>query len=153
MKYEHNEEFINLCHKISKEKIYLTILGISDQFNTELVEEIAHIEGSNYYVITKLEDIEKYLVKKFNYICFPSSFNNILEINAPFLSIDSVIGTGKKIINKNEVKLEWNQSSHKLYNKNFRDGIFYMLCYSKKKGKILVKPIIFSLVNIFKLLT
>ena len=142
MEYEHNEEFISLCHKISKEKIYLTILGISDQFNTELVEEIAHIEGSNYYVITKMEDIEKYLVKEFNYVCFPSSFNNILEINAPFLSINSVIGTGKKKINKDDVKLEWNQSSHKLYNKNFRDGIFYMLCYFKKKGKILPKPII-----------
>ena len=142
MEYEHNEEFIDLCRQISKEKIYLTILGISDQFNTELVEEIAHIEGSNYYVITKMGDIDKYLVKEFNYVCFPSSFNNILEINAPFLSINSVIGTGKKRINKNEVKLEWDQSSHKLYNKNFRDGIFYMLCYFKKKGKILPKPVI-----------
>ena len=65
MEYEHNEKFINLCRQISKEKIYLTILGISDQFNTELVEEIAHIEGSNYYVITKMGDIDKYLIKEF----------------------------------------------------------------------------------------
>ena len=52
---------------MSKEKIYLTILGISDRFNTELVEEIAHIEGSNYYAITNKEDIENYLVNEFNY--------------------------------------------------------------------------------------
>ena len=96
MEYKHDEKFIQLCQKMSKEKIYLTILGISERFNTDLVEEIAHIEGSNYYVITNNEDIENYLVNEFNYMCFPLSFNNILEINAPNLFIESVIGTGKK---------------------------------------------------------
>ena len=38
MEYEHNEKFIQLCQQMSQEKIYLTILGISDRFNTELVE-------------------------------------------------------------------------------------------------------------------
>ena len=142
MMYSHDTEFIDLCHQISKEKIYLTILGISENFNTELVEEIAHIEGSNYYVINNVTDIENYLVKDFNFVCFPSSFKNSLEINAPFLTIESVIGTGKKSIKKDEMKLEWNQDNHLLYDKNFRDGIFYMLCYFKKRNKILPKPVI-----------
>ena len=145
MEYEHNEKFIQLCQQMSKEKIYLTILGISDRFNTELVEEIAHIEGSNYYSITNKEDIENYLVNEFNYMCFPSSFDNILEINAPTLIIESVIGTGKKLLKKNSVELEWNQSNHKLYNQNFRDGIFYMFCYFKKKRMTLPKPVIFCI--------
>ena len=145
LEYKHDEQFIQLCKQMSKEKIYLTILGISDRFNTKLVEEIAHIAGCNYYVITNSNDIEKYLVNEFNFICFPLSFNNILEINAPNLSISSVIATGKKNLKENETILEWNQSSHKLYNQNFRDGIFYMLRYFKKKGLILPKPVIFCI--------
>ena len=34
MEYKHDEQFIQLCKQMSKEKIYLTILGISDRFNT-----------------------------------------------------------------------------------------------------------------------
>ena len=127
------------------EKIYLTILSISHRFNTELVDEIVHIEGSNYYVITKSNDIETYLINDFNFICFPLSLNNILEINAPNLNISSIIATGKKNLKENEIKLEWYQTSHKLYNQNFGDGIFYMLCYFKRKGLILPKPVIFCI--------
>ena len=78
-------------------------------------------------------------------MCFPSSFNNILEINAPTIIIDSFIGTGKKKLKENKAGPERNQSNHKLYNKNFRDGIFYMLCYFKKKRMTLPKPVIFCI--------
>ena len=142
MLYRHDEKFIELCNQMSEEKIYLTILGISNRFNTELAEEVSNIKGSNYYVITNLEDIDKYLVHEFNYICFPTSFNNKIEINSPSLIIDSVIGTGKKKIIKDKIELEWNQETHKLYNQNFKDGILCLLYYFKKKGKILPKPVI-----------
>ena len=145
MLYRHDEQFIELCHKMSKEQIYLTILGISNRFNTELADEVSNIKGSNYYVITNLEDIDKYLVHEFNYICFPTSFNNKIEINSPTLIVDSVIGTGKKKITKDKIELEWNQDTHKLYNQNFKDGIFCLLYYFKKKGKILPKPVIFCI--------
>ena len=142
MLYRHDEQFIELCHQMSKEKIYLTILGISNQFNTELAGEVSNIKGSNYYVITNLEDIDKYLVHEFNYICFPTSFSNKIEINSPSLIIESIIGTGKKKITKDIIELEWNQENHKLYNQNFKDGILCMLYYFKKKGISLPKPVI-----------
>ena len=52
------------------------------------------------------------------------------QVIRPFKQYCSECGNG---IKENETILEWNQSSHKLYNQNFRDGIFYMLCYFKRK--------------------
>jgi uncharacterized protein YegL len=147
MEYRHDEKFINLCHQISEEKIYLTILGISNSFNTELVEEIAHIKGSNYYVITKVEEIEKYLVNEFNYICFPNCFDMKLEIFAPFLNVKSIIGTGMKNLKKDKIELEWNLENHKLFNDDIKQIIFFLLCYFKRKNQILPKPVIFSIVQ------
>ena len=149
MEYRHDEKFINLCHQISKEKIYLTILGISNSFNTELVEEIAHIKGSNYYVITKVNEIEKYLVNEFNYICFPNCFDMKLEIFAPFLNVKSIIGTGMKDFKKErgKIELEWNLENHKLFEKEIKQIIFFLLCYFKRKNQTLPKPVIMCIVQ------
>ena len=53
---------INLCQKCSEENISITFLGISEKFNTELVEVVAKMRGCNYYVIRNEKDIKKYLI-------------------------------------------------------------------------------------------
>jgi len=67
--------------------IFLTILGISESFNTELTESISKIKRCNYYIILNEKDVKKYLIDEFNYICFPLSFNEKLEILSPFLKV------------------------------------------------------------------
>lgn len=42
------------------------------------------------------EDIKKYLIDEFNYVCFPASFNVDLELYSSYLNIEKVIGTGYK---------------------------------------------------------
>ena len=98
MEYYGNKNFIELCKEMSDNDIYLTILGISEQFNTVLTENISKIKGCNYYVILNDTDMKKYLIDEFNYICFPLSYNEKLEIISPNIKIRSIIGTGNKEI-------------------------------------------------------
>ena len=52
-----NEELTKFCEKISNEGIYVTILGISSSFRTDLAEMTSHIKGANYVVIKESKDI------------------------------------------------------------------------------------------------
>ena len=52
-----NEELTKFCEKISKEGIYITILGISSSFRTDLAELTSHVKGANYVVIKESKDI------------------------------------------------------------------------------------------------
>ena len=96
MDYYDNTEFNDLCKKSSEENIFITFLGISEDFNTELVEKVADMRGCNYYVIRNEKDIQRYLIDEFNYTCFASAINTKIELLSPNLIIDKVIGTGYK---------------------------------------------------------
>lgn len=150
MEYFHNQEFINLCKEMSDNNIFLTILGISAYFNTDLTELISKMKGCNYYIILNEADMKKYLIDEFNYICFPLSFNEKLEIISPFLKIKSVIGTGYKQLTEEKEDLEWNTDTHKLFDKEFKQNIFFLLLYFKRKGKILPKPVILCISQFIK---
>ena len=60
-----DEQLTNFCEKISKEGIYITILGISYNFRSDMAEMTSHIKGANYVVIREIKDINKYLVEDF----------------------------------------------------------------------------------------
>ena len=150
MEYFHDQEFIDLCKEMSDNNIYLTILGISESFNTNLTELISKMKGCNYYIILNEADMKKYLIDEFNYICFPLSFNEKLEIISPFLKIKSIIGTGYKQLTEKKEDLEWNTDTHKLFDKEFKQNIFFLLLYFKRKGKILPKPVILCISQFIK---
>ena len=139
---EADENFNNLCKEMADNNIFLTILGISDSFDTGLTETISKIKGCNYYVILNDNDMKKYLIDEFNYICFPLSFNEKLEILSPSLKIKSIIGTGYKTLKESQENIEWNTDTHILFDKEFKQSIFLLLLYFKRKGKVLPKPVI-----------
>ena len=147
---DQDENFNCLCKEIAENNIYLTVLGISNSFNTDLTEHISKIKGFNYYIISTEEDMKKYLVDEFNYICFPLSFNEKLEIISPFIKIKSVIGTGYKELKEQKENIEWNTDTHKLFDKEFKQEIFFLLLYFKRKGKILPKPVILCISQFLK---
>ena len=94
-----------------------------------------------------MDEIEKYLVNEFNYICFPNCFDMRLEIFAPFLSVKSIIGRGMKKFKKVKIELEWNLENHKLFNNEIKQNIFFLLFYFKRKNQILPKPVIMCIVQ------
>ena len=140
-----DENLTKFCQKISEENIYITILGISKNFNTSLAEMISHLKGANYVIIKDLKDINKYLVEDFNYLCFPNAINLTLEVTSPYLKIERVVGSGKEGVEETFKKSDWNLEQHKFYSDDFKQKIFLLLLYFKRKNKILPKPVIFTL--------
>ena len=94
--------------KISEEGVYITILGISENFKTTFAEMIYHIKGANYVIIKDLEGINKYLVEDFYYICFPDAIILTLEVTSPYLKIERVVDSGKEGVKETFKKIDWN---------------------------------------------
>ena len=133
------------CEKISEEGIYISILGISSSFRTDLAELTSHVKGANYVVIKEIKDINKYLVEDFEYLCFPNATNITLEVTTPNIKFERIVGSGKEGIKEITDKSGWNLEKHKYYSDDFKEKIFYLLLYFKRKNMILPKPVIFIL--------
>ena len=140
---EHNLKLF--VEKISKENIYVTILGISDSFKTDLAEVTTDVKGANYIVIKEVKDINKYLVEDFEYLCFPNATNITLEVTTPDIKIERIVGSGKEGIEEITDKTGWNLEKHKYYSDDFKEKIFFLLLYFKRKNMILPKPAILTL--------
>ena len=133
------------CEKISEEGIYVSILGISSSFRTDLAELTSHVKGANYIVIKEVKDINKYLVEDFEYLCFPNATNITLEVTSPDIKIERIVGSGKEGIEEITDKTGWNLEKHKYYSDDFKEKIFFLLLYFKRKNMILPKPAILTL--------
>ena len=140
-----NEELTKFCEKLSLEGIYVTILGISSNFRTDLAEMTSHIKGANYVVIKESKDINKYLVEDFEYLCFQNASDISLEITSPYLKIERIVGSGKEGVEETYSKEIWNLEQHKFYSNDFKEKIFFLLLYFKRKNLVLPKPVILTL--------
>ena len=140
-----NEEMTKFCEKISLEGIYITILGISSDFRTDLAEMTSHIKGANYVVIKESKDINKYLVEDFEYLCFQSATDLSLEVTSPYIKIERIVGSGKEGVEEKYEKSDWNLDQHKFYSDDFKQKIFFLLLYFNRKNMILPKPVILTL--------
>ena len=140
-----DEQLTKFCEKIAKEGIYVTILGISNEFRTDLAELTSNIKGANYVVIKESKDIIKYLVEDFEYLCFQDASELSFEVITPYIRIERIVGSGKESVEQMYEKGAWNLEQHKFYSDDFKQKIFFLLLYSKRKDMILPKPFIFIL--------
>ena len=140
-----DEKLTKFCEKISNEGIYITILGISNNFRTDMAELTSHIKGANYVVIKESKDINKYLVEDFEYLCFQNASDLSLEVTSPYIKIERIVGSGKEGVEGKYGKNEWNLEEHKYYSDDFKQKIFFLLLYFKRKNWFLPKPVIFTL--------
>ena len=142
-----DEQLTKFCEKIVKEGIYVTILGISNEFRTDLAELTSNIKGANYVVIKESKDIIKYLVEDFEYLCFQDASDLSFEVISPYIKIERIVGSGKESVEQMYEKGAWNLEQHKFYSDDFKQKIFFLLLYFKRKDMILPKPFIFIYVN------
>ena len=140
-----DEQLTKFCEKIAKEGIYVTILGISNEFRTDLAELTSNIKGANYVVIKESKDIIKYLVEDFEYLCFQNASDLTFEVTTPYIRIERIVGSGKESVEQMYEKGAWNLEQHKFYSDDFKQKIFFLLLYFKRKDMILPKPFIFIL--------
>ena len=90
---------------VHEKNIEITIIGISQDANSHLAKIVSYEKGCNYYNVLKDIDLEKYLVKQFNYICFPYAYDLKVKYKSEYLKVIEAIGVGDKKIEGNNVDI------------------------------------------------
>lgn len=101
---QNEREFIENVSKV--DGINLTIIGISDQFRSQVCQTLKDVKGFNYFCAVDNDDIKKYVFEMFDFVYFPSSFDLNIKINSDDIKSFQVFGAPDS---KNNAK----------YNKNF----------------------------------
>ena len=100
------KDFKELFHKcVYEDEIEVTIIGISQDANSHLAKVVSYEKGCNYYNVLESNDLEKYLVRQFNYLCFPYAYNINIKYQSNNLKVIETIGVGDKKIEGNNVKI------------------------------------------------
>jgi hypothetical protein len=106
--WDNRPEFMALARELNKKDILITILSIDSSSNSSNYDKLSELKGCNYYFILNEYDMEKYLIKQLNYICFPALYD--MKIN--FISNDAylirTIGCGQE--NEKSNKLDENNT-------------------------------------------
>ena len=100
--WDSSDEFINLAKELNQKDILVTILSIDSGSNSEMYSKFSELKGCNYYFILNEEDMEKYLIKQLNYICFPALYDLKVNFESSDAYLIKAIGCG----NDNEKKEE-----------------------------------------------
>ena len=84
-------------------------------------------------------------MEDFEYLCFQNASDLTLEITTPYSRIERIVGSGKEGVEQKYEKRGWNSEQHKFYSDDFKQKIFFLLLYFKRKNMVLPKPVIFIL--------
>lgn len=77
----------------AEDGIYTTFVGIGVDFNTELVDAISKVEGSNSFSIHSSNEFSQRMDKDFKYMVTPLVFNLTLELDSENYKIKKVYGS------------------------------------------------------------
>ncbi len=73
--------------------IYTTFIGIGVDFNTQLIESISKIKGSNYYSVHCASEFQTRMNDEFDFMVTPLVFDLRLKLDAPGYEIEKVYGS------------------------------------------------------------
>ncbi|MDQ1261590.1 MAG: Ca-activated chloride channel, partial [Euryarchaeota archaeon] len=73
--------------------IYTTFIGIGVDFNTELIDSITKIKGSNYYSVHSAGEFQTRMNEEFDFMVTPLVFDLRLKLDAPGYEIEKVYGS------------------------------------------------------------
>ena len=59
-----------------------------------MYSKFSELRGCNYYFILNEEDMEKYLIKQLNYICFPALYDMKVNFESSDADLIRTIGCG-----------------------------------------------------------
>ena len=89
-------DFMNLATELNKKDILITILSIDEGSNSNMYSKFSELKGCNYYFILNEEDMEKYLIKQLNYICFPILYDMKVNFESVDADLIRAIGCGQE---------------------------------------------------------
>lgn len=77
----------------SNKGIYTSFIGVGVDFNTEVIENLSNVRGSNYYSISSKDQFEKILSEDFDYMVTPLVFDLNLDVESNGYEIEGIYGT------------------------------------------------------------
>lgn len=92
---------LSMVKENADNEIYTTFIGIGVDFNTELIEEIGDVRGSNYYSVHSEDEFNSKMDEEFEYMVTPLVFDLKLELESDDFEIAEVFGSDTE--NKGEI--------------------------------------------------
>lgn len=89
---EDNQELQNQILHTIKRGIYVVILGIGQDFNSNLATRVTKYDGASFYTALSQADIVDLLVGHFDYNFFPCVFDVNLRVESDGLVVENVFG-------------------------------------------------------------
>ena len=80
----------------AENKIYTTFIGVGVDFNTQVIETLSDVKGSNYYSVHSSEEFKKIMSEDFEYMVTPLVFDLELKFDSSNYIIKNVYGTDTK---------------------------------------------------------
>jgi len=84
---------LGLSKRAARNKIYTSFIGIGLDFDTDLVDSITKVRGSNYYSVHSAVQFKRLLNEDFNYTVTPIAFDAVLFMESEAYQIDKIYGT------------------------------------------------------------
>lgn len=84
---------IEAIKKAADEHIHLTIIGVSNEFDSKPCELLKDTPGFNYFCAVNQEDILKYTFETFDYTFFPSAHDITITIHSDNIKQIEVFGS------------------------------------------------------------
>ena len=94
--WDNKNSFMDLARKLNEKDILITVISIDPSANSSLYDKLYEIKGCNYYFILNEKDMEKYLIRQFNYICFPILYDLKINFKSEDADLIRTIGCGEK---------------------------------------------------------
>lgn len=115
----------------SERGLYVSFVGIGMNFKAGLAEQVSKHKGSNYFCITKEDELHKTIVDNFDWNFFPAAFNVAVTEQSDILELESVYGTPYDT--QDEVlEAEWTPDTHRFYPQNFKSTVScFLLCVQR----------------------
>ena len=76
--------------------IYTSFIGVGVDFNTEVIECLSNVTGSNYFSVHSSEEFKKIMSDDFDYMVTPLVFDLELKLDSNEFKIEQVYGTDCK---------------------------------------------------------
>ena len=104
--WDRKPNFMDVAKKLNEKNILITVISIDPSANSSLYDQLSELKGCNYYFILNENDMEKYLIKQFNYICFPVLYDLKIDFKSEDADLIRTIGCGEKNKNENTTQRE-----------------------------------------------
>jgi len=108
---------------IAKEDIFVSYVGLGEDFKQELTEQITVAEGCNYFCVLNEADYANRIVNEIASSFFPDVTEMQLLLITKQYEVTGVYGAGKDEKEEKPDTLGWNQDTQHLYNEATQEAV------------------------------